>query len=217
MDFIRSQQISISAHIVGLVFVGIQVKYGVGVGPASVTNSLVTTSATLSRPAPPGRGYNGPCYRPPYGLSTRLFPASASTGSFSSFQSGPGSEIKTLPRSTTTHSFASRAGGCQNGSITSSSQSSDESEDLGGPNCHLVTRIPRRRSGGGGGGGGGRGGGGVYRSSSLPRHSSGGQYKRSITLPDIKSHEERGQHDVQLTSWLQSLTGTDLIPHRASQ
>ena len=144
MDFIRSQQISISAHIVGLVFVGIQVKYGVGVGPASVTNSLVTTSATLSRPAPPGR-YNGPCYRPPYGLSTRLFPASASTGSFSSFQSGPGSEIKTLPRSTTTHSFASRAGGCQNGSITSSSQSSDESEDLGGPTGHLVTRIPRRR------------------------------------------------------------------------
>ena len=182
-------------------------KYGVGVGPASVTNSLVTTSATLSRPAPPGRGYNGPCYRPPYGLSTRLFPASASTGSFSSFQSGPGSEIKTLPRSTTTHSFASRAGGCQNGSITSSSQSSDESEDLGGPTGHLVTRIPRRRSGGGG----------VYRSSSLPRHSSGGQYKRSITLPDIKSHEERGHHDVQLTSWLQSLTGTDLIPHRASQ
>ena len=180
-----------------LVFVGIQLKYCVG--PGSVPNSLVT--ATCS-PGP----YNGPGYRPQYGINTRLFPASASTGSFTSFQSGPGTETKTFPRSSTTHSFTSRPAGCHNGSITSSSQSSDDSEEPGGPAGPLVTRNPRRRSGGGGGGGGG-----VYRSSSLPRHSSGGQYKRSITLPDIKSHE-LGQNNLQLTSWLQSLTGTPVIP-----
>ena len=166
----------------------------------------------------PPSAYNGPqsSYRPAYGLSTRLIPASASTGCFTSFQSGP-AELKTFPRSASTQAFSHRAGGCQNGSITSSSQSSDESEEPGTAPGHLLTRIPRRRSGGGGGGlvggggagGGGGGDGGRYRSTSLPRHSSAGQYRRSITLPNIQQQqvEEPGQHS-QLNTWLQSLTGT---------
>ena len=58
-----------------------------------------------------------------------------------------------------------------NGSITSSSQSSDESEE--GARVGSSGRVPRRRPG--------------YRSTSLPRHSSTGNYRRSVTMPNIQS------------------------------
>lgn len=101
----------------------------------------------------------------------RPFPASLSTGSFTPFQSQ--TEIKTFPRSATTQTFQpSRRQ--QNGSVTSSSQSSDESEEGGkGP-----SRVPRRRPGG-------------SRSSSLPRHSSASGYRRSVTMPDMASQDDR--------------------------
>ena len=112
------------------------------------------------------------------------------------------------------------------GSVTSSSQSSDDSEDGA-----RLTRLTRHRPG--------PANGQHSRSSSLPRHSSAGQYKRSITMPNIRREGEisvitnnysgqynnnpvgrdltgqidpiRGHNNnVQLTTWLQSLTG---IPH----
>ena len=55
--------------------------------------------------------YNGPCYRPAggpgRGLSTRLIPGSASTGSFTSFQppAAPAPSTRTFPRSVSTQSF----------------------------------------------------------------------------------------------------------------
>ena len=122
-----------------------------------------------------------------------------------------------------------------NGSVTSSSQSSDDSEEP------LVTQGPRhhrpRR-------GHGQPPGASYRSSSLPRHSSASSYRRSITMPNIKQGDQglsvitnnysghynnnpvgrdltgqidpiRGHNNnVQLTTWLQSLTG---IPHTSWQ
>ena len=124
-----------------------------------------------------------------------------------------------------------------NGSVTSSSQSSDDSEEP------QVTRGPRhhqrqRRSHGQETDNGRA----SYRSSSLPRHSSASSYRRSITMPNIKQGDQgqglsiitnnypgqynnnpvgrdltgqidpiRGHNNnVQLTTWLQSLTG---IPH----
>ena len=60
----------------------------------------------------PPSAYNGPqsSYRPAYGLSTRLIPASASTGCFTSFQSGP-AELKTFPRSVSTMCSRGRSPG----------------------------------------------------------------------------------------------------------
>ena len=187
--------------------------------------SVVLSAAPPRSPSAYNGSHTHTSYRPAYSLSTRLIPASASTGSFTSFQSGgPAPGLKTFPRSASTQAFSHRAAGCQNGSITSSSQSSDESEEPGAAPGHLLARMPRRRSGGGGGGSGGGGGGlvggggGGYRSSSLPRHSSGGQYRRSITLPNIQQCEETSsrpasQTSVQLNTWLQSLTGTSYQHH----
>ena len=109
----------------------------------------------------------------------RPFPPSLSTGSFTPFQSQTNTEIKTFPRSATTHTFNPAGGRSSttrpnpqlNGSITSSSQSSDESEE--GTRVGSSGRVPRRRPG--------------YRSTSLPRHSSAGNYRRSVTMPNIGS------------------------------
>ena len=108
----------------------------------------------------------------------RPFPPSLSTGSFTPFQSQTNTEIKTFPRSATTHTFnpvggrlSTRPNPQLNGSITSSSQSSDESEE--GARVGSSGRVPRRRPG--------------YRSTSLPRHSSTGNYRRSVTMPNIQS------------------------------
>ena len=108
----------------------------------------------------------------------RPFPPSLSTGSFTPFQSQTSTEIKTFPRSATTHTFNPAGGRLStrpnpqlNGSITSSSQSSDESEE--GARVGSSGRVPRRRPG--------------YRSTSLPRHSSTGNYRRSVTMPNIQS------------------------------
>ena len=109
----------------------------------------------------------------------RPFPPSLSTGSFTPFQSQTSTEIKTFPRSATTHTFNPTGGRTRplaplNGSITSSSQSSDESED-----CGQRTRAPRRRPG--------------YRSTSLPRHSSAGSYRRSVTMPNFPQQQGSGK------------------------
>ena len=98
------------------------------------------------------------------GQPIRPFPPSLSTGSFTPFQSQTNTaEIKTFPRSATTHTFNPAGGRLStnrpnptqlNGSITSSSQSSDESEE--GARVGSSGRVPRRRPG--------------YRSTSLPRH-----------------------------------------------
>ena len=120
-----------------------------------------------------------------------------------------------------------------NGSITSSSQSSDESEEQTRDNPPLntargyrcasaistylvdsryylhiyISTISRG-----------------YRSASLPRHSSVSHYRRSVTMPDIKqtaetsnnsnhhNHFEDRTSNLQLTTWLQSLTGASPQP-----
>ena len=138
--------------------------------------------------------------------------------------------VVTLHNSRLDQSSSSRSSGPHNGSITSSSQSSDESED---PSISYNSIRNQRRQ---------RGhhyqqAAGSYRSSSLPRHSSVSQYRRSITMPNIKSQVEPGSvsvssynnnstligqiepirppapptshNNVQLTTWLQSLTGAD--------
>ena len=190
----------------------------------SVTNSsLVNRSGVRQQPyfTSVESPQNGSCQRSAQGFSTRVFPGSVSTGSFTPFQSS--NEIKTFPRSATTQTFhpISRRER-QNGSITSSSQSSDESEE-----APANIRVPRRRSG--------------YRSTSLPRHSSASNYRRSITMPNIQSQDDSDtanlgnnkeennlvfgqitpirsqnttfitqthppQNSVQLTTWLQSLS-----------
>ena len=135
--------------------------------------------------------------------------------------------VVTLHNSRLDQSSSSRSSGPHNGSITSSSQSSDESED---PSVsHNSIRNQRRQRGHY------QQATGSYRSSSLPRHSSVSQYRRSITMPNIKSQMEPGSvssynnnstligqiepirppgpppshNNVQLTTWLQSLTGED--------
>ena len=137
--------------------------------------------------------------------------------------------VVTLHNSRLDQSSSSRSSGPHNGSITSSSQSSDESED---PSIsHNSIRNQRRQRGHY------QQATGSYRSSSLPRHSSVSQYRRSITMPNIKSQAEPGSvsvssynnnstligqiepirppgppnshNNVQLTTWLQSLTGED--------
>ena len=117
------------------------------------------------------------------GQPIRPFPPSLSTGSFTPFQSQTNTaEIKTFPRSATTHTFNPAGGRLStnrpnptqlNGSITSSSQSSDESEE--GARVGSSGRVPRRRPG--------------YRSTSLPRHSSAGNYRRSVTMPNIQQQQ----------------------------
>ena len=135
--------------------------------------------------------------------------------------------VVTLHNSRLDQSSSSRSSGPHNGSITSSSQSSDESED---PSVsHNSIRNQRRQRGHH------QQATGSYRSSSLPRHSSTSQYRRSITMPNIKSQMEpvsvssynnnstligqiepirppappTSHNNVQLTTWLQSLTGED--------
>ena len=121
-----------------------------------------------------------------------------------------------------------------NGSITSSSQSSDESEEQTRDNPPLITARGYRcasadiytiyistlstlsLSRG-------------YRSASLPRHSSVSHYRRSVTMPDIKqtaetsnnsnhhNHFEDRTSNLQLTTWLQSLTGASHQPRTQIQ
>ena len=120
-------------------------------------------------------------------LGIRPFPPSLSTGSFTPFQSQTNTEIKTFPRSATTHTFNPAGGRAStrpnlplNGSITSSSQSSDESEE--GARVGSSGRVPRRRPGG-------------YRSTSLPRHSSAANYRRSVTMPNIQQQSTTKSQD----------------------
>ena len=124
------------------------------------------------------------------------------------------------------YSRLDQGGGQYNGSITSSSQSSDDSEE---PSSSQDRLRPHRRQRSGAVG--------SYRSSSLPRHSSMSGYKRSITMPNIRSQDDNSNKtgisastsynnknvigqiqplrpashsnnaNVQLTTWLQSLTG----------
>ena len=125
--------------------------------------------------AEPGHAARGGALAVAGGGVGRPFPGSMSTGSFTPFQSQ--NDIKTFPRSATTQTFhpANRSRvSHKNGSITSSSQSSDESEEGQRGSSH---RVPRRRPGG-------------YRSTSLPRHSSAGNYRRSVTMPNFQSQDD---------------------------
>lgn len=134
-----------------------------------------------ARPRPPG---------PP-----RPLPTSLSTGSFTPFQSGS-SEPRTFPRSSTTQSFQNVGGfGGQkhrNGSLPSSSQSSDESEDCGGGGRGLASSSKRRAG---------------CRSSSLPRHRA--SKTNTLDTQDCPAQDLRQQQQQhgshQLNSWLQSL------------
>ena len=134
----------------------------------------------------------------------RPFPPSLSTGSFTPFQSQTSTEIKTFPRSATTHTFNPTGGRARplaplNGSITSSSQSSDESED-----CGQRTRAPRRRPG--------------YRSTSLPRHSSAGSYRRSVTMPNFQQQPSgKSQDDAAVGDNSRQRTGGGESESRRSE
>ena len=150
------------------------------------------------------------------GQPIRPFPPSLSTGSFTPFQSQTNTaEIKTFPRSATTHTFNPAGGGRLssnrtlnptqlNGSITSSSQSSDESEE--GARVGSSGRVPRRRPGG-------------YRSTSLPRHSSAGNYRRSVTMPNIQQQQSttKSQDDAAVGDNSRRPVGESSLESRRSE